>query len=48
MEQGINSYMDWWNVYAFKRQTLDNMIHIAQGFKAMIISILKQLSVNVG
>ena len=48
MEQGINSYMDWWNVYAFKRQTLDNMIHIAQGFKAMIISILKQLSVNSG
>ena len=35
MEQGINSYMDWWNVYAFKRQTLDNnMIHIAQGFKS--------------
>ena len=24
-----------------QRQTLDNMIHIAQGFKAMIISIFE-------
>lgn len=48
MENSIRNYQHWWNVYTFKRQTLDNLIEICNGFKLMIISILKQLSINSG
>lgn len=48
MENSIRNYQHWWNVYTFKRQTLDNMIEICNGFKLMIVSILKQLSINSG
>ncbi|RCK59202.1 hypothetical protein Cantr_07480 [Candida viswanathii] len=48
MESSIRNYQHWWNVYTFKRQTLDNLIEISNGFKQMIISILKQLSINSG